>query len=387
VWLLVVSIQWRNPLLLGGGETLLRVLLFWGMFLPLGAVWSIDRARGRTPEPSSLRVLSVPTAALFLQIAFVYWFAVLLKSGPEWRVHGTAIQYALSVDELARPLGTFLLHYPALLTVLTFGVLALEAFGPFLLFSPLFTGPVRTVAVALFMSFQLGIWLTLGMGIFPAVAGLCMVCFLPSWFWDRVGRRRRAGDGRSRTAARMAAGNGKPAATFRTSRAISVLTAVLLVYVFWWNIGTVSGLRMPEPVARLGQFLALAQIWDMFAPSPLMDDGWYIIPGTLQDGRTVDLAGVLTGDEGLRPVSGRRPSNIRATFKNERWRKYLENLRLRHVSQHLYLSRYICREWNHHHTGGQAVTRLLIVFEGDRTLLNGHRAPPEPRRLWTQVCP
>jgi hypothetical protein len=42
---------------------------------------------------------------------------------------------------------------------------------------------VRTLAVGLFMSFHVGIWLTLGMGIFPAVAALSMVCFLPTWFW------------------------------------------------------------------------------------------------------------------------------------------------------------------------------------------------------------
>jgi hypothetical protein len=44
VWILVVSLQVRNPYVLSGADTLLRVLLFWSMFLPLGAVWSMDAA-------------------------------------------------------------------------------------------------------------------------------------------------------------------------------------------------------------------------------------------------------------------------------------------------------------------------------------------------------
>jgi hypothetical protein len=43
VWVFLISVQWRNPLLNGSGEDLLRMLLFWGMFLPLGAYWSVDR--------------------------------------------------------------------------------------------------------------------------------------------------------------------------------------------------------------------------------------------------------------------------------------------------------------------------------------------------------
>ena len=33
-WVLLVSVQNRNPLLGQGGDDLLRMLLFWGLFLP-----------------------------------------------------------------------------------------------------------------------------------------------------------------------------------------------------------------------------------------------------------------------------------------------------------------------------------------------------------------
>src|SRR5215216_3470663 len=71
VWVLLLSIQWRNPLVSGADGPLLRLLLFWGMFLPLGAYWSVDRAKGAVAR-LSVRFLSVATFGLFLQIALVY---------------------------------------------------------------------------------------------------------------------------------------------------------------------------------------------------------------------------------------------------------------------------------------------------------------------------
>jgi hypothetical protein len=85
LWILLVSLQVRNPLVLSGADSFLRLLMFWAMFLPVGAVWSIDQrlARG-TPSPRPWYV-SVASAALLLQIAFVYFFTALLKTGDEWR--------------------------------------------------------------------------------------------------------------------------------------------------------------------------------------------------------------------------------------------------------------------------------------------------------------
>jgi len=43
-WLLLLSLQNRNHMILQGGDMLLLLLLFWGLFLPLGARFSVDRA-------------------------------------------------------------------------------------------------------------------------------------------------------------------------------------------------------------------------------------------------------------------------------------------------------------------------------------------------------
>ena len=42
-WFLVMSVQVRSPLVLHGGDDLLRMLLFWSMFVPLNGRYSVDR--------------------------------------------------------------------------------------------------------------------------------------------------------------------------------------------------------------------------------------------------------------------------------------------------------------------------------------------------------
>lgn len=79
-WALLASLHVRNPEVLSSGDILLRVLLFWGLFLPLGLHWSVDRARATNEPDLPVRVLSAATAAVLLQAAFVYLFTWLLST-------------------------------------------------------------------------------------------------------------------------------------------------------------------------------------------------------------------------------------------------------------------------------------------------------------------
>lgn len=115
---------------------------------------------------------------------------------------GTALYYALSLDQISTPIGAYLLNFPQLLEVMTFATFGLEAVGPFLLFCPFFTGPVRTGAVMAFMGLHFGILLTMDIGIFPWIGALGMVCFLPGWFWEKAAGLRAALPERMDAAAR-----------------------------------------------------------------------------------------------------------------------------------------------------------------------------------------
>ena len=69
-WYLVASVQVRQPLSYIGGDSILRLLLFWGLFLPLSARFSVDAAQGRVrPRPDSF--ISGGTVALLLQVCVI----------------------------------------------------------------------------------------------------------------------------------------------------------------------------------------------------------------------------------------------------------------------------------------------------------------------------
>lgn len=383
VWLLVLSIQLRNPLVLTGGDTLLHLLLFWGIFLPLGAVWSVDWARAgargdTTSRRLSMQFFSFGTVALFLQIALMYWVTAINKSGEEWRWDGTAIYYALSYDRGATELGSYLLNFPTLLTIMTFATLALEALGPFLLFSPVFNGPLRTATVAAFASFHFGILFTLSVGLFSFIAAFCMVCFLPGWFWDGVlpklraglaggvgatrrgerrgslypaGARRRAllglgghvsansdidqasyggisapserGDGVSVEEGPRGCGEAaepRPV-VLRSALLTNLLALGFLLNMLGWNLASVTPLGVPTPAYQISVLSGLSQGWFMFAPSPPKHDGWWVIPGKLEGGQRVDLLPVIHNDYEPQRVSYQKPEDIGSTVEN--WQKYL----------------------------------------------------------------
>jgi predicted DCC family thiol-disulfide oxidoreductase YuxK len=184
-YILLISLHGRNPLLLQGGDTLLRVLLFWSMMLPLGACYSLDRAMNSAERPPT-RVLSVATAGVLLQIAFVYWFTAYFKMNPMWLRDQTAIIYALSVHRFIQPVGQYLLQYPELLKALTIPTIFWESLGPVLAFVPFKSGPIRTLVVLGFILFHIGLGLSLSLWLFSPISCAAWLLFLPTWFWDKV---------------------------------------------------------------------------------------------------------------------------------------------------------------------------------------------------------
>src|SRR5262245_2684773 len=135
-WVLCVSLITRNPYVGYGADVFLRTVLLWGIFLPWGAVYSIDAA-WRDHTSASARFVSVGTAAYVIQIVSVYLFSAMLKSGTEWWSEGSAIYYALNIDYLATPLGKALQQFPYfLLKLTTWTVLLLETIAPLLLLFP-----------------------------------------------------------------------------------------------------------------------------------------------------------------------------------------------------------------------------------------------------------
>jgi predicted DCC family thiol-disulfide oxidoreductase YuxK len=186
-WFLLFFIQTRNNLVFQGGDKLLLLLLFWGIFLPLGARFSFDAALHDTSrnQPNN-HFFSMGTVAILLQVSCLYFFSALLKNSPEWIPNGTAIYYALSLQSFVRPFGRWLLDFPLLTQWLTYYVWLLELVAPIFIFSPQGFGFMRLGMLGQILALHLGIMLCLDVGLFPLFNLVSLVPFLPACVWDRL---------------------------------------------------------------------------------------------------------------------------------------------------------------------------------------------------------
>jgi hypothetical protein len=190
LWAAIVSIHNRNPALIFAGDDALRAILFWSMFLPLGACYAIDSALNSSPRPLPKRALSFATVALMVQLGFIYMFSAWFKhQSPMWSSENSAVYYALHFDPYATAFDRLLVGLPWLLAPLTVIVLWLEWLGPLLLLVPVRTSFFRCLAIGLFILLHIGFGLFFEIGIFPLLCISTWLAFLPSQVWDALEQR------------------------------------------------------------------------------------------------------------------------------------------------------------------------------------------------------
>ncbi|GAA3917429.1 HTTM domain-containing protein [Hymenobacter algoricola] len=402
-WILLVSVQNRNPLIEQGGDDLLRMLVFWAIFLPWGRVYSVDARR--RPPAASYACFSAATVAYVLQIALVYWCTALLKTGPEWTRDGTAIYYALSLDQVLLPGGRLLYPYPALLRGLTFATYYTELLLPFVLLLPVGVAGWRLLFVAVMYGFHFGISLTLFVGLFFLINMASVLGLLPPAALDWLERfwQPRAARLRPHLAARWAAVQPRlarlrsplriqvePAFTLSDrgrwlGRALlNTVVTVFLGYVLWWNFDSVPGrqptLYMSEPLRWFGHLFRVDQHWGMFAPTVFKDDGWYILEGTTTRGQTLDL------NRGGARLTYAKPAAVVALFKNDRWRKYSENyLFVANSYMRPYYCNYLLRRW--HQNPAHPPLRLLEVVYMKEVSLPDYQTSKPTREVLCGCAP
>lgn len=278
LWLLMGSLLNRNPWVVNGGDKLMRLLLFWSIFLPLGARASLDaRRRHRGPETA---VLSVASAVLLLQSGVLYVAAGLNKTGPMWD-DGSAVFRSLSQTGHGRELGRLLYDFPQLGEWMTALIPPFELLAPLLLFSPFFTRRLRWLGIVVFAGFMIGLGLTLRLWLFPFVSCLALVPFVPGDLWGRFigawGSRDEGGEAPvpvspapvpaspapvpaspARVSASPALMRGDPRASFVVAAAF-VLSLVIGV------MQHTTATLLPPGLHQLGLAAGLYQNWEMYA--------------------------------------------------------------------------------------------------------------------------
>jgi len=213
-WVLLTSLHTRQEFNLNGGDLLLRLGLFWGIFLPLGDCFSVDHAMQECPEKRKERKIgsqrfSTATLAWLIQFGSMYIFSYGLKIGTSWS-NGTAVAFALQQEQflsvfghffrsilfpesffidkslyrgwIGETLGDFLMKWG------TWGTLYYELLGPFFLCCPIFTNELRFIGVILFILMHASFGMCLHIGFFMYIPMVCAISFLPGAFWDQISK-------------------------------------------------------------------------------------------------------------------------------------------------------------------------------------------------------
>src|SRR5207237_7465694 len=98
---------------------------------------------------------------------------------------------------------------------------------------------------------------------------------------------------------------------------------------------------MPEPLANTLDGLYLDAKWDLFAPYPTTDNGWFVIDGLTEEGKHVNL---MTPGA---PLTYTKPALVAKTYANSQWRKYFMSLWFDDDDTYFpYFGQWMCNSYN-----------------------------------------
>lgn len=368
-WILAISIQRRSPMLNDSGDMYLVTLLLWGNLLPWARAFSLSKESGRDHHYRAL-----PGFGYITQVAILYWFSAVLRTGSEWQVDLSALYFALQIPSMVTPFGSFLLSCgTGVLKFFTFATLLFEELGPILLFLP--SQRIRALAVAVIVSFHFGILLCIRI---PFFATLCMIGalgLLPALFWES-----RPGAYLESTIQnaiieirRLLKITPEPAgrSVQNFERVVTVFVLVLIITHLYAGIFS----NIPQtPLSSIAGTLKLNQRWGMFSPHATNVIGWETAVGLTGKGQEVDLLG-----NGEWPKKPWQYANHLGFFEF-RWRLYQQALSYgAKLPLQAYL-RYLVERWKSDHPGEELLAaqyvyhprvsapHYLLGEEGDETL-------------------
>lgn len=363
-WAFLVSLQNRNPFILQGGDDLLRLTLLWCMFLPWGQRYSIIKQ-----SSFSNSYFSIANIGFVILICSVYFFSALLKTSPEWHNEGTAIYYALSLEQIRMPLGTLLYQFPLIMKLLTWLVYYIELIAPLLILIPVFIPKLRIIGIVSIALLHIGIGSTLYVGLFFIIGLITLLGILPSntmnWIEQKWVKDNTIiiNDNKNFTSV-----FGDVRYIFKT-----VFLGLVIGFCLMLNLSNIKAFpfTIDAKLISFGNALRLEQSWGMFSPFILKDDGFMIYSAYTKNGNYIDIyrdGKALTYD---------KPKNILSEFESDRWRKYTENYLFNNNNyMRPYLCNYLIKKWNHEHPKNQ-ITDLTIIFMKEISVENYQTKPLE----------
>ena len=133
--------------------------------------------------------MSWAVLAIVAQLAVIYLFNAVQKTGPGWR-DGTAVHHVLYYANIVTALGVWVRGWitPRTCQLLTWSTRVTEGALPLLLLTPFFRRPARWLAIALIAALHIGFALFLNLGVFVPAMLVFIPFLVPASDWDRLER-------------------------------------------------------------------------------------------------------------------------------------------------------------------------------------------------------
>ncbi len=380
-WVLLVSLQSRNPMILQGGDELLKMLLLWAAFLPMDSFYSVTSPKGNRLRPH----FSMASVGFATQIIIVYVFAGLFKLAERHWLSGEALFLAFGSVDINSHLSRQLLSFHSLLQFSNHLTLFFEIFFPFLFWMPWKNHYWRLLLVFSYIAFHINVFLTFNVGIFVTVPIAAWLAFLPPGFWHSfVGNKLNTCLIHGAVVLKSLV---RPSTNFlsplRLKTSTTCFLSVLWVLVLWWNITTLPGLtkKFPELLRPVIYGTTLQQAFGMFSVT-LPRSGWVWLPGVLNSGEYVDLT--IQGRQ--LPLRTELPLVNRQNNPNDRWGKFTECLVANHGSLRLHYGKFLCRKVNASLQDGKKLDAFKIMFIRYNLKPDGTYVGPIVDELWSHEC-
>lgn len=146
------------------------------------------------------------------------------------------------------------------------------------------------------------------------------------------------------------------------------LAWLLLLSALWT---TLRATPSAEPATLATQMLHIAGLPAEWSVRALQRSytGWFSIPGTLVNGREVELLGAggtlptIEQAELANRSLRRRPAQVITSLRNQRWRRFFaHSVDSGTREQFLFYGRYLCREWNRLHSDAEQLRSFSFVM-------------------------
>ena len=190
----LISIHNAAVILENGGDMAFNNYLVWALFLPLGTSWSIDSIRKSIKkypeydsndlnhpfEHKSTRIFHFAYIACMVQLAMIYFYNNINKTGAMWVDDATALHYMYQLETFLTPIGEFIASIIPIWAVkfLTHMTLWIEICAPIAILSPLFQPWLRRVVLILFIPFHFMILISVNIGLFSYVMFAALILLI-----------------------------------------------------------------------------------------------------------------------------------------------------------------------------------------------------------------